>query len=283
MRPPSALLTWGLKAIGVGLFLWILSRLDAAQVFSTLRSASPLYVAIAFLLFLPIYLAKAWRWHVLVRGAGIDESFRNSFALSCASMFLGVVTPGKIGEAYKIPALRARGASLKTGVELTVLDRFFDVGWIAALAIPSVGLLFGMQWAGFTLGIALVAAVAGFLHPRTRGWLLASQKMLVPALVITTITWILYFLQLFILAEGFALAIDPVTFVAIMTIVGILSILPIAPYGLGTREAALLFFLAPLGVEPSRIVAFSFSIFLLTLIASLPGGFYWLTMPHPAP
>ena len=81
------------------------------------------------------------------------------------------------------------------------------------------------------------------------------------------------------LAVGFGISIDVPTFIAIMTLVGIISILPIAPAGLGTRDATLLFFFGSMNIPAEQSIAFSFTIFVLTIVASSIGAYFWIKYP----
>ncbi|MFA6039760.1 MAG: lysylphosphatidylglycerol synthase transmembrane domain-containing protein [Candidatus Peribacteraceae bacterium] len=284
----SAILVGAAKGIGVLLFGVILLRLDAAQAAAVLASVPSAVLLAALGLFPAMYLLRSLRWHILSNIAPEPIPFNESVRVYCASLFLGIVTPGKMGETFKIPVLVAKGLSAKTSVLLTVLDRLLDIACIGTLGILAAGILFSWKTTA-ALGICtiLFGILAGFTvrtraareSAAVRHWLRHMPQVL----LLTLLSWSLYFLQLLVLAKGFDLAVPMIPFLAIMTMTGILSLVPIAPAGLGTREAALLVFFTPYGVTPERTIAFSFSIFLLTIVGSLIGAYYWLRRPYSPP
>jgi len=272
---------YALKGIGIVLFGWILIRIDLQQAIESIAQASTISIVVAFAFFPVIYLLKSWRWHILAHAAGANTNFWQSVHLYMSGLFLGTATPGKLGEAMKIPALTARGLSLKDAMSITVLDRLLDVGVIGMVAIWAAGVLVSTTLAGILLACVLCTiAVAFMLRRQVRKLLPAiGLRSWCPALALTALNWCVYFLQLWILAQGFGFSIALPVFVAIMTITGIISLLPIAPAGLGTRDAALLFFFGNLGIALEQIIAFSFTIFVLTIIASSIGAYFWLRYP----
>ena len=68
--------------------------------------------------------------------------------------------------------------------------------------------------------------------------------------------------------------------IAAFTVAGILSLLPIAPAGLGTRDAALLAILLPYGISTHQIVSLSILMFMSILLGSMIGAWYFFR-PNP--
>ncbi len=196
-------------------------------------------------------------------------------------MFLGIATPGKLGEAMKIPALISRGLTLKSATGITILDRLMDIAILGLLGIWAIGSLISVKLAGLVLVSVILLGLIAFVLRKLTLKLLPQidTNSWARAIALTIINWAVYFLQLWILATGFGLSINPQIFVAIMTLVGIISILPIAPAGLGTRDAALLLFFGSLGISAEKTIAFSFTIFALTIIASSIGAYFWIKYP----
>lgn len=273
-----------IKGCGVILFLWILSRIDRAQLVHALAHASLPLVFIGWCLFPVIYLLKSWRWHVLVTRAGVVQSFEMSFKTYCSALFLGMITPGNAGEAMKIAYLRSAGSPLKDATLLTVLDRLFDVFWIGLFALPSVFFLLRDRFLVLTLtliAIGLCSVLALGIVQRMFGGLetLLREGLRWKPHVITLCNWAVYYVQLLIFARAFGIDVPLLPFVAIMTIAGSASLLAVAPAGLGTRDAVVLYFFTAYAVPPSLAVAFSFSVFILTLAGSLIGGYCLLQLP----
>lgn len=278
-------LRYALKGIGIILFVVILSRIDATKAMAALGGVSPVAVGAALGLFPLIYFIKSSRWHVLTVGSGAKSTFHESTSLYLAAMFLGVVTPGRVGEAFKIPGLVRQGLRWKDAMLLTIIDRALDMVVLGAAAIVATAMLFTLHTAALLAAVSgatvIVLAILAWRLPRLRGAVLPNLKAKTWgwALLLTVLNWCVYFLQLVVLEHAFSLGVPLLPFLAIMMMVTIISALPIAPAGLGTRDAALLFFFGQLGIAEHVTVAFSFTIFVLTILSSLIGLYYW--MRHP--
>ncbi len=250
-----------------------------------LRAADPLPLVLTLCLFIPIYMLKAWRWHRLIGAAGVRQTYERSFHTYSAALFLGVVTPGNIGETIKIAYLTKAGVPLAKASVLMLVDRLYDVVWIGLFATPS--LLFLLPEETKILSIVLVSVLLIVLLA-----LVASRRRVTEAALrgfshlsspsahaITLANWAVYYLQLLTLASAFHIGVPLLPFLGIMTVAGVLNLLAVAPAGLGTRDAALLFFFQAYHVPAAQTVAFSFSIFALTLFASLLGCWGWFRAP----
>ena len=160
----------------------------------------------------------------------------------------------------------ARGAGRPTSVALTIA-----FGTVAALAIilfaadhPRLGGRFAetQGWRRFIgavhLGVSRVRT-----HPRSAGRVVAAG--LVYQFVLVLAAW----------AGARGLGIEGAglsAFVAFFPAVLIAQNLPIGISGLGVREGALVFFLAPLGVSNDQAVAVGLLVFALNLAVSLLGA-----------
>ncbi|HCI03374.1 MAG: lysylphosphatidylglycerol synthase transmembrane domain-containing protein [Candidatus Peribacteraceae bacterium] len=273
--------SYAIKGIGIVLFIWILTKIDIGELKRSLTSVSLVHLLLTLILFPVIYLIKSLRWHILSSSAGAKTTLDQSIRIYMIGMFLGIATPGKLGEAMKIPALISRGLTLKSATGITILDRLMDIAILGLLGIWAIGSLISVKLAGLVLVSVILLGLIAFVLRKLTLKLLPQidTNSWARAIALTIINWAVYFLQLWILATGFGLSINPQIFVAIMTLVGIISILPIAPAGLGTRDAALLLFFGSLGISAEKTIAFSFTIFALTIIASSIGAYFWIKYP----
>ncbi len=251
------------------------------------RADAPLLVA-ALLLLLLSYVMKTARWRTLVSTAGVRTSFGDAWKLYTIGIFLGNLTPSNLGELGKVPYLRRHGMATQTATMLVAIDRLLDVAVMAWIGIVSVGVLLSWRWAL----ILLLAAIAGLLIL----WLLRAsvtsvkrglQAMgLVPhlldrrsvALLLfqSVCVWALYFSWTCALARGLGIAVPLVSLAAAVTLTSVVALFPIAPAGLGTRDAAMLAFLTPLGVTASQSLSYSFLFFVLVVLSCVPGLVSWI-------
>jgi glycosyltransferase 2 family protein len=273
-----------LKLIGIVLFLLILSRLDRGMLVAQLRAAHGTLIAIGCVFLILSFLCKALRWHTLVRRTPYQPALQESWRVYMIGVFLGAITPAKIGELGRVTFLKQRGVSTGTGLLVAIADRAYDIIVIALLASIGVGVLFGWQWTALCLlgGGVLFLLVTLVAMQRKRVPLgeltrvLWSGQLQFQLFGYTILSWVLYFTWAALLARSLDIPIALPQLVSAFTVTGIVAMLPIAPSGLGTRDAALLTLLAPYGVAPAQAVALALLMFATTIALSGIGGWYWM-------
>ncbi len=92
------------------------------------------YLTAAIIIVFPMLLNKAWCWNYIKRAQGIKYSLWNSFLMYCSGMYIGILTPGRIGEVVKIFYLKKDGYSIGKSLVGAVLDRLTDFIFLAAFA-----------------------------------------------------------------------------------------------------------------------------------------------------
>lgn len=100
------------------------------------------------------YALRFGRWHGFLAAVGVKLPWRRSLEVYFAT-YVMVITPGKIGEAFKAGMLRdVDGVPLSRGLPAVMAERIYD--FLAVLVLVAVGALF---WTGpfDGAGLALVA------------------------------------------------------------------------------------------------------------------------------
>ncbi len=280
-----------LKIIGILLFIWILSRIDREQLWNNVKSADIGTIVTACVLLLGSYLAKGYRWHRLILTTHYRPTFNASWKLYSIGTFFGAITPAKLGEFGRVVFLSKAGISKKRSVLLIITERFYDIAVILILSILGVGVLFGWGWTLLCSIGVLIGCVCGVLLwkyarlfqkffnlPSIDDPLLRTSLHL-QLLLTTTVSWALYFAWAILLTWSLHLSVPLIPLVSVFIVTGILALLPIAPSGLGTRDAALLVLLQPFGVTGPEAIALSLLMFTTTLLLSSIGGWYWYLEP----
>lgn len=277
-----------LKIIGVGLFIWVLSKIDRTELVLYLVDANWLLLGVALCFQFLIYCVKTLRWHLFVRSAEVQTSLLESWKLLNIGVFLANITPGKLGEFGKSAYLMTAGIPKAHAIGLIILDRLMDIFVILLIAIASVGILFGWVWSLAALALAslLLPLVSWVLITSitARNTLefvglqrfIPSFTTLTLALTLTFISWSIYFVWAILIARSVGIETPIHILVSAFTLTGILSLLPIAPSGLGTRDVALLTFLAPYGIESANTIALSMLMLASILLSCTLGGWYAL-------
>ena len=92
-------------------------------------------------------------------------------------------------------------------------------------------------------------------------------------------SYILFFTQIFILTLSFPFGIPYTTFILIYPIASLISLIPIAISGLGTREGTLIHLFSLYGIPSDKTVAISLGGYIVTLlIPSIIGGILSIAM-----
>jgi hypothetical protein len=292
---PSRIWTWSLRIFGLILLLILLVRLNLSQVGQILWNVQVVYVVIAILLLFPHLMIKALRWRNILSGFGIQMSWQAASIATFASLFIGFLTPGRLGEFVKVLYVERHAAiHPATAFSSVLADRFFDllllvlVGIAALLGIsaqPSKPAMLLLGMAGLFAGVALFLNESGFRLLtqggsklgrlgkrlfRRQGWLahlhrslrMISARTLLNAVVLTIFAYGLFFAQTWLLAQAVHIRLGywPIAFGTALA--SLAALLPISISGLGTREATLVAFLGGYGLQPELALSFSFLVFL---------------------
>ena len=113
--------------IGIIIFAIIISRLDFHKLILILNNINYQYLFLAFILLLPILMIKSYRWNYLMKKQNINYSFKKSFLMYGIGMYIGIITPGRLGELSKIAFLKNDHHSLGKSSVSVILDRLTDL------------------------------------------------------------------------------------------------------------------------------------------------------------
>lgn len=314
-------ISYGLRSMGIILFIVILAHLDLEELSHTFASIEPGLLLLVIPLCAPLFLLRSLRWKILVGPTPKPVSWLLTLRIYLAANFIGAVTPGHLGEFVKVWHLKKYGAMSKSrGMASVLADRLLDL-WV----LFSLGFL-GVYWmrlldrfstAALVVACLLWASPLLILHKGLVAWgvktlfrisflkrffketdrmredflqgilALANKRLILPVLF-TLLGYVLYFLQCEILADALHVAtqsgepIEAWHLGMILSIITFITLLPISPAGVGTREAAMIFLFGLQGISKEQAVAFSLLLFLVFFVfMGLVGYAFWLFLPQP--
>lgn len=298
--------------LGLILFLFILFKSDVGEILKTIKEIKPLYLIVATLITFPSLFNKSLCWHYILKQQGIKYRLKDLFLMYCSGLYIGIVTPGRIGEVTKALYLKRDGHSMGKSLVGVILDRLSDfaflIGFISVGALLIVTILqkqILILISGLIISVLLliillkIGVIKWFLnkaflllvpHKYQNSWKINFQEFLndlkiyklkhyLIIFLITTFSWIFYYLQMYILAKGLNLSIPFLYFAISVTIAGFITLVPISVSGIGTRDAALILLFAPFLIPKEQVIVFSALILLMSLFTALVGLICWLIKP----
>jgi uncharacterized protein (TIRG00374 family) len=302
--------------VTLGLFSWLLSRIELDAVSGILAGVRGVDILIAIGLHTVAILLGGLRWWLLLGHTGASGPFRSIFPSYYLGIFFNNILPtGVGGDVVRTLHLKLRGHSLKSLVSSAIVDRLIGLGMI--LMIGSAALL---AWPGAhfddnsrRLALALLLAVplsAGLLfvpplgawlerlhgryrHTRVRGALLdlirmcysyrAGKSLVLAAVAITVGMQSLVILCYYLLGNSVGIALPAIAYFAVVPVVLLAASLPISLGGLGVREGALVGLLLVMNVGSQPAIALSLLFLFVLWVSSAPGALVLLASQKNRP
>ncbi|OGY48522.1 MAG: hypothetical protein A3B89_00365 [Candidatus Buchananbacteria bacterium RIFCSPHIGHO2_02_FULL_40_13] len=299
--------------IGLLIFLYIIFyKIDFFKIKTIILGANFIFILTAIILTFIMLLIQVWRWNYLKKIQNIHYSFKDSFLIYGAGIYFGTITPGKLGDLIKILYLKSGGHSTGKSSVSVIADRLADL--IFLLAIGYLSMLF---FAKFFMAeiiiitiIILLIIITGLLLKnelfkksinKVFLWFIPTKyktsltlnfqdliadfkiyrfKNYLILFTLTALAWFFYYLQMLFLAKSLDLGDITFTYLAMsVTIAAIVTLIPISIYGLGTRDAALLFLFSLININSEKTITFSLLILFMSLLYGLIGFICWLKKP----
>ena len=252
------------------------------------------------LFLLPIVL-KSIRWKKILEIQGIELPASRALLYYVASLFWGIITPGRIGEGVKVLYLRKQGISTGRSALSIILDRLFDLGALLLLDGIGVFIFFGLRWSLISLSIVgIVCWVLWKIREKTPwsgmlSWLFSllperlkgdlsqlgkqfrtdMEKFSSPNIMLlgifSVLIWFLYASPFLLFGEAVGIEISPFFLIMGIFCSALVAMLPISIGGVGTREAFFIYYLGKFGIPKEESLLFSFMFIYLHIFALVLG------------
>ena len=302
-----------LRIFGLLLFVVIVVKLDPHRISHVILKADFAILGIALILVIPLMMLKSWRWQYLLAMQGFFISFKESFAVYLEAFYVGLITPGRLGEFIKALYLKEKkGVSIGEGFSSVLIDRLQDV--LPFIVVGLLGLIlspFGESYLYLIIGIMLLFLLIWILVFKAKVWKKIVQRvvrelvpkkyrnsvdvqldsfftgigkfrdfrMIVPVIA-TIASAALVFLQCYLIAISLSISVSFVYLAFCVSVAGLASLIPVSIYGLGTREATLIGLFSRVGLSSESAVVFSL-IYLMVfgLFTATIGALIWFVSP----
>lgn len=299
------------RLTGPALLVVVIWKLDRGELWSATRNASWTLLGLAVLLNLPVVHAKVTRWRGLLGARGFEYPLTKSYGAVLSSLYLGMLTPGRIGDALRIQYVhRDLGVPYAEGLAVTLMDRFCDLYVLAAVAAFGAA-HFGSALRGDVVLATWIAVLIAVLAPAlllARGpadlaarfvkrfaerWHASLDAVLralralvgrsaVVALALTVLALAGNYLQGWLVAQAIGVELTYLDVAGLLAATTLLSLLPVSISGIGVRELFLALVFPALGYGAAEGVAFGLLVFGCTNLATALMGFVsWQIAPPP--
>ncbi len=298
-RRPMAVVKVAATVLGLAL---VVRLVDPALLAAKVRAIDvPTFVLGASLMACQIPLV-ALRWGIIVdamnRERGPVPRAGSFLRITYVAQFFGQILPSLAGDGVRVLMLRAAGPSLRIAFKSTLLDRVTAALALLALALPTVTLspilasirpYLAPGAALIGLGLAVAAAVilgADALHLIGRRWryagavtetvvdlraILASRAHGPAVVMLCFAVHGLSVLAFWLLARGQGLHFGLQDAIAIVPLVLLVSLVPLAVGGWGLREGFVVWLLGTGGIGREDALLLSVSFGTAVLLSTLPG------------
>jgi len=300
------------RMAGLILLVFLLQQLNMRYLIDTLKQADLGTILFAIILLILLIAIKTIRWQAILGALNLSLPWREAYLAYFASIFIGFLTPGRLGEFGR--ALYVRDdVSSQSGMAISsvLADRLFDLYTlliVGGAAIFPIGPPQHRLWMILFFLLTLLP-LALFLNDRAFNWLqnaagrmgrygrrlfdpdgwlvgirhglqkMGAKAVLVCA-VLTVAAYGVYFTQCFLLSKSLVLDVNYSVIMFSVALGSLITLLPFSISGLGTREATIVAYLSTVGVAAERALSFSFLVFVtFYLVGGLVGAIAWLVHP----
>lgn len=290
-----------LQGLGPLIFVYILFQIDYQLLWYEAQTVSwGLLLAGIFLVALEIVM-RSFCWREILLSLDLAISKPLAVSMFWLGLFVGIITPGRLGELIKVYFLKSRGYSAFRSFLSVVLDRIFIMlvlllcgAFIAFFFLPEVSwhvICFAVLLASGALAASLLMNKKSVLHrffniflekvfarnfdhysrftfaKLWRGVREMKKGRLVSFTVYTAAAWSFYFAARYMVVLAMDLDLSLVDMAAVSVAVSIVGTLPISVAGLGTREAAVIYLFGLFGLTKETALLFALFIFVIDLLA----------------
>jgi len=309
-KPIRGSLVWWLRCLGIIAFLVILLRLPRSEEVQ-LGHIDLRWLGLCMVLTACQLLLEAFVWQWLLSAQRIRHPYPKTLQAFLASQYLGLVTPGHVGE-FLAPGYISMNTGITFGYALSSVVMKKVLAWVTMggfgiwglTLLANIPLLQGVKEVVWLSIIVLVALSFGIglwvfsLRRIARKWeklspwqvdmtefwagfrQLTSGKLLVP-LAVSVLAFSLLFFQLDAVLHALGIALPLALVAKIMALSRIAArIIPISVVGFGSKDAAVILMLAQHGIEWSSGIAVTLLLLICTyLLTLLFSGLCWWIKP----
>ncbi len=293
--------------LGVGLFVYLLIKLDLVKIVQQIGKVNLFYILLAFIITFVFFIFQTIKWYVIARKQKIAIPFGAAFKVNLISTFYGLVTPSKIGSIMRIDYLNRYGGNTGKGVSNFVIDKVLDVTSLFVLTVV-FGFLFYKSLISNTswyfifgiFGMIMILSLVLYRKESSKRVLKFVHRLFIPkkmkersielfesfyedmpslgflllVFIINLANWAVDYIAIYFMALSLGIQINYIPFLVVMIISTLVAQIPVTINGLGTREITLVkLFGLPLFGSIDSVRVFSMSVLNIIITNIVPAIF----------
>lgn len=278
-RSLAAWVRWIGTILSLGLFVWLMTRIDWQSMLKQLTDLNPWMLALAFWVYLAAQAFNTLRWCSLLWAHGVSISFWQAFRIAWSGIFASNFLPSTIGgDGLRMVAVLPYTKSKSVAVGSVALDRVINMAAMACL-LPLSLWVFGTK-------LNTILALALPFNPRKlaekyfpkimdalREW--ASRPAAFGwAFLVAWPSNLTIMLANFIVARELGIEVSFVQIIAIQAVTYFVTVLPISVNGYGLREVTFATLFTALGATIEQASAFAVLTRFITVLVTVPGALW---------
>lgn len=297
------LLRAAMSALLLGYLLW---RTDLGAIWTTVRAADPLWLAVAFALHVPGYLISAVRWRLLLLAQKIQVPLQLLLASYLVGTFFNQLLPTTVGgDVVRVYDTAKYSQAPEASFLAVVVERLTGVLALAILAF--FGLLWSVQrvagigliWVVLAMIVVTVAPLWVVWSPRLSGPLLrvarrtagggrlrglvgrieqalslfgGAKGVLAGVMALAFVLQLNVVVHFYLIARALDLTLPFSFFFLVVPVATFILMLPVSINGIGVREGVYALFFSEFGVPVAGAIAFAWLGFGMVLVYGALGG-----------
>jgi len=294
---------WLKAGISLGLFALVLRSANLRLLLAQVLAARLDLFLLALVGYLASQALSAYKWQVLARPLGFDQSLGAFIVYYFVGLYLNLFAPSTVlGDLARGLLLASKGGSVGFALQSVLADRVSGMVmllWVSASGFLLLGptILPAVVCYG-TIVAASILVASWWVLPHFMAWLCSPQhrlrqfaeRALAPyrthgAAVLSYACGLSFAFHLFqlslqvLLAHALSLSVPFWYLMLFIPLVHLLSALPLSFGGAGVREGGYVVFLALVGIGKNEAVAFGLLWTALVFGAGLVGGLVLLVSP----
>jgi uncharacterized membrane protein YbhN (UPF0104 family) len=286
------------------LIAYVLGRIHLPDVIKELGTLNWGYLLLACCVLFIQFLLSAYRWNVTLSTLGAHLPWKMVFRINWTALFFNQALPASIGgDATRVWFLHRRGHPAMTTISSILIGHIGMITGLILISLLGLGILLQnptplnprllfLYWFVPLLLLCtalgtLLLCLFGHYFPKPIPTLakhvkimLSQPKQFFVFSILSVLSCLLLIVQSYLLGLALHLPVTWMSFISLMPLVLLASVLPISIGGWGPREATTILLFGYVGISSSASFTLSILVAFCTIFVSLPGAIFYLLDHH---